>query len=150
MSTKNWTLTDVAAHRFVETMRLTPETVPGTPDGWSVTKQVLRGALSDGVDLIEVQNGELRFSVIPTRGMGIWEAWYGDFRLGWKSPVQGPVHPKFVHLGDPDGLGWLDGFDELLVRCGLEYNGGPEFNPNGTLLYGLHGKIANTPPTRST
>ena len=27
----------------------------------------------------------------------------------------------------------------------MEYNGGPEFNPNGTVRYGLHGKIANTP-----
>jgi hypothetical protein len=77
--------------------------------------------------------------------MGIFEAWQGDFRLGWKSPVEGPVHPKFVHTSDANGLGWLEGFNELVVRCGLEYNGGPEFNPNGTVLYPLHGKIANTP-----
>jgi galactose mutarotase-like enzyme len=39
----------------------------------------------------------------------------------------------------------LDGFDELMCRCGLESNGAPEFNPNGTLKYGLHGRVANTP-----
>ena len=105
----------------------------------------LRGGLADGVDVIEVRNGDFRFTVLPTRGMGIWEAWQGDFRFGWKSPVEGPVHPRSVRLSDPSGLGWLEGFDELLVRCGLEYNGGPEFNPNGTVRYGLHGKIANTP-----
>jgi hypothetical protein len=33
----------------------------------------------------------------------------------------------------------------LLVRCGLESNGAPEFQPDGRLKYGLHGKIANIP-----
>jgi galactose mutarotase-like enzyme len=69
----------------------------------------------------------------------------GDLQLGWKSPVKGPVHPAFVRLGEPGGLGFLDGFDELLCRCGLENNGAPEFAANGALRYGLHGKIANTP-----
>jgi hypothetical protein len=145
MTQKTWTLTDVAARQYVESIHLTPESVKGTPDGWSITKRRLQGGLSDGVDVIEVRNGDFRFSVLPTRGMGIWEAWQGDFRLGWKSPVEGPVNPNLVHLSDPSGLGWLDGFDELMVRCGLEYNGGPEFNPNGTVRYGLHGRIANTP-----
>jgi galactose mutarotase-like enzyme len=58
------------------------------------------------------------------------------------------VHPKFVPLLDPSGLGWLDGFDELLVRCGLESNGAPEFNEQGQLVYPLHGKIANLPAHR--
>jgi hypothetical protein len=58
------------------------------------------------------------------------------------------VHPAFVDLGEPSGLGWLDGFDELLVRCGLESNGAPEFEPNGRLLYPLHGRIGNQPAGR--
>ena len=95
--------------------------------------------------MIEVRHGDFRFVVVPTRGMGIWRACLGDLRLGWKSPVRGPVHPAYVRLGHPDGLGWLDGFDELLVRCGLESNGAPEFQPDGRLRYGLHGKIANIP-----
>jgi galactose mutarotase-like enzyme len=49
---------------------------------------------------------------------------------------------------EPSGLGWLDGFDELLVRCGLESNGAPEFDEQGRLRYPLHGKIANTPAHR--
>jgi galactose mutarotase-like enzyme len=69
----------------------------------------------------------------------------GDLRLGWQSPVKGPVHPAFVRVSEASGLGWLDGFDELLVRCGLESNGAPEFNEDGTVRYGLHGKIANIP-----
>jgi hypothetical protein len=55
------------------------------------------------------------------------------------------VHPAFVPIYDPSGLGWLDGFDELLCRCGLESNGAPEFDDRGLLRYPLHGKIANLP-----
>ena len=59
-----------------------------------------------------------------------------------------PVHPAFVPLMEPAGLGWLDGFNELLCRCGLESNGPPEFDDAGRLLRPLHGRIANTPAHR--
>jgi hypothetical protein len=49
---------------------------------------------------------------------------------------------------EPAGLGWLDGFNELLCRCGLESNGPPEFDDAGRLLRPLHGRIANTPAHR--
>jgi hypothetical protein len=78
--------------------------------------------------------------------MSLWRASLPGWQIGWKSPVRGPVHPKFVDLGEPSGLGWLDGFDELLVRCGLESNGAPEFDETtGRLKYPLHGRIANKP-----
>ncbi|MGO8751371.1 MAG: aldose 1-epimerase family protein [Thermoguttaceae bacterium] len=92
-----------------------------------------------------MDNGLFRFVVVPTRGMGIWKAALGGIRLGWNSPVKGPVHPSHVNLWEPGGLGWLNGFDELLVRCGLESNGAPEFDARGLLRYPLHGKIANCP-----
>jgi galactose mutarotase-like enzyme len=95
--------------------------------------------------VVEVDNGTFRFVVVPTRGMGIWNAMLGAMRLGWKSPVKGPVHPAFVHFNEASGIGWLDGFDELLVRCGLESNGAPDFNPNGSVRSVLHGRIANIP-----
>lgn len=145
MAKRTWTLTDLDQDQYVEQISLTSADVEGDATGYSVTKRTLRGGLRDGVDVIEVDNGALRFVVIPTRGMGIWHARLGDLQLGWQSPVKGPVHPAFVPLGESSGLGWLDGFDELLVRCGLESNGAPEFNEDGTLRYGLHGKIANRP-----
>jgi hypothetical protein len=81
--------------------------------------------------------------------MGIWRVRRGAKTLGWQSPVHGPVHPAFVPLFDPSGLGWLEGFDELLCRCGLESNGAPDFDANsGKLLYPLHGRIANLPAHR--
>ena len=66
-------------------------------------------------------------------------------RSSGNRPTEGPVHPAFVDLGEPGGLGWLDGFDELLVRCGLESNGAPEHDENHVLKYPLHGRIGNKP-----
>lgn len=145
MAKKTWTLTDVDQDQYLEAVCLSPDDVEGPATGYSVAKRTLHGGLSQGVDVIEVDNGTFRFVLVPTRGMGIWRAMQGDVQLGWKSPVKGPVHPAFVRADEASGLGWLDGFDELLVRCGLESNGAPEFNDNGTLRYGLHGKIANCP-----
>ncbi len=62
--------------------------------------------------------------------------------------MAGPIHPSLVRIDEPSGLGWLDGFDELVVRCGLESNGAPEFEGNGKLKYPLHGKIGNIPARR--
>jgi hypothetical protein len=118
----------------------------GASGDWQIRCSRLRGGLSDGVDTIEVVAGKLSFTVLPTRGMSLWRARVGDFDIGWKSPVRGPVHPAFVDLGEPSGLGWLDGFDELLVRCGLESNGAPEHDEQtGRLKYPLHGRIGNRP-----
>ena len=86
-----------------------------------------RGGRSEGVHVVEIDNGTMSIDVLPTRGMGIWRVRRGEKTLGWQSPVREPVHPAFVPLFDPSGLGWLDGFDELLCRCGLESNGPPEF-----------------------
>ena len=64
-------------------------------------KQRLRGGLSDGVDVVHVDNGRLSFTVLPTRGMSLWKAWLGGEAMGWQSPVHGPVHPAFVPLWNP-------------------------------------------------
>jgi len=148
MAKQTWTLADADQDIYLEAIALSATNVRGMAKGCSVTKRTLRGGLRDGVDVIEVDNGRFRFVVVPTRGMGIWNALLGDLHLGWHSPVKGPVHPAFVRLFEPSGIGWLDGFDELLVRCGLQSNGAPEFNPNGSVRYPLHGKIANRPAHR--
>ena len=145
MSLRTWTLVDHDQETYVDQISLTPDVVGGTAGGYCVSKRTLKAGLSQGVDVIEVRQGDFRFVVVPTRGMGLWKAWRGDRPLGWKSPVAGPVHPALVRTEQPDGLGWIDGFDELLVRCGLESNGAPEFLPDGRLRYGLHGRIANIP-----
>lgn len=145
MAKKTWTLCDVDEDICVDGITLSPDQVGGDAKGYSISKHTLRGGLREGVDAIEVNNGDFRFVVVPTRGMGIWNALLGSIRLGWNSPVRGPVHPAFVHFDEASGIGWLDGFDELLVRCGLESNGAPEFKSDGTVRHVLHGKIANIP-----
>jgi len=149
MTRKTWTLTDVENEVFVEELLLGADQLGTAAAGCSVSKQTLRGGLSDGVDCIRVDNGAFTFVVLPTRGMGIWQGCLADgTEIGWRAPIRGPVHPKFVPLMEPGGLGWLDGFDELLVRCGLESNGAPDFDERGQLVLPLHGRIANKPAHR--
>src|SRR6056297_424991 len=113
------------------------------------TMRVLRGhfkhGLAAGVEVILLDTGAVRLLVLPTRGMGIWRIEAGGQMFGWRSPVAGPVHPALVPVFDPSGLGWLEGFDELLVRCGLESNGAPQHDAAGRLEYPLHGRVANLP-----
>lgn len=120
--------------------------------GWSIRKLTLHGGKQEGVDVVVVNNGKMEFTVVPTRGMGVLEAKVGDVRLGWVSPVKEVVHPRHINLLSRGGLGWLEGFNEWMVRCGLESNGGPgpdEFINNvgdkATMDLTLHGKIANIP-----
>lgn len=115
---------------------------------WHVRMRTCRGGRSEGVQVVELDNGRICIDILPTRGMGIWRVRRGDKTLGWQAPAREPVHPAFVQLMEPAGLGWLDGFNELLCRCGLESNGAPEFDEKGRLLRPLHGRIANTPAHR--
>ncbi|MFP6768741.1 MAG: DUF4432 family protein, partial [Planctomycetaceae bacterium] len=150
MNTKSWILSSIDRELHVETFSIDDGDVKGTPKGWSVRKRTLRGGRREGVDVIEIDNGAIEVTLIPSRGMGVWQAITGKDRLGWQAPIRGPVHPRVVDLGEPGGLGWLDGFDELLVRCGLESNGAPEFDDDGRLKYPLHGRIANQPTDEVT
>lgn len=148
MPEKRILLTDVDQGVWVEDFRLAADgelSLAGARD-WSITKRALRGGLADGIDLIEINNGVLSFSVLPTRGMGLWRGECRGITLGWNSPVTQPVHPQFVNLTERGGLGWLQGFNEWLCRCGLAWNG-PPGDDNGTPLT-LHGKIANRPAHR--
>ena len=119
---------------------------------WSVHKRELRGGKQDGVDVILVDNGKLQMTVVPTRGMSVLEVRQGDLRLGWDSPVKEVVHPKYVNLDSRGGLGWLTGFNEWMVRCGLEFAGHPgedrfinNVGDEAKMDLTLHGKIGNIP-----
>jgi hypothetical protein len=110
---------------------------------WSITKRTLSGGRQEGVEVIEVDNGVLTFTVVPTRGFNLWTASAGDLRLGWDSPVREIVHPQFVNLAERGGLGWLNGFGEWISRCGLESMGAP--CKDGNLILTLHGRINYIP-----
>jgi hypothetical protein len=128
------------------------DATPDCPIAWSIKKVTLHGGKQEGVDLVVVDNGKLQVAVVPTRGMGILWAKLGDVRLGWDSPVKEVVHPKFINLQSRGGLGWLEGFNEYVVRCGLEWNGHPgtdafvnNVGETATMELTLHGKVGNLP-----
>ena len=113
---------------------------------FSISKQTLHGGKQEGSELIEVNNGKMTFWVIPTRGMNVLRVRTGDITLGWTSPVKEVVNPAFMTLDARGGLGWLDGFNEWLVRCGFEWSGHPGMD-DGKLMT-LHGRVGNTPASK--
>jgi hypothetical protein len=147
MSETSVTLFDLAHDVWHESFTWNAASSPipiASPLDWSVQKRTLRGGLSSGVEVIELNNGRFSLSVLPTRGMGLWKGTYDGCPLGWQSPVQHPVHPALIDPSRRNGIGWLDGFNELLCRCGLSWHGAPEIDDCGTPLT-LHGRIANLP-----
>jgi hypothetical protein len=127
--------------------------VPQCPISWSVKKFRMYGGKQEGVDVIWLDNGKLQIGVIATRGLGILSVLMnGTQVLGWDSPVKEVVHPRFINLNSRGGLGWLEGFNEWLCRCGLEWNGQPgtdkfinNIGEEGTMDLTLHGRVANLP-----
>jgi len=153
MAVRTWKLIDqrVGAEAAPAQLVIGERDFPGLGKA-AVIKRTYSGGLTEGVVGVEISNGEVEIDVLPTRGMGIWRVLHRTdgsdnvATVGWKSPNRGPVHPAFVDLGEPSGMGWLDGFDELLCRCGLESNGAPDFDDQtNRLKYPLHGRIANRP-----
>ncbi len=115
---------------------------------FSVTVRTLHGGRQEGVSVVEIDNGTMKLSVVPTRGMNVLQASVGDVRMGWDSPVKEVVNPAFIELNGRGGLGWLEGFNELVTRCGYEWVGHPGVD-NGELLT-LHGRAANIPASKVT
>jgi hypothetical protein len=118
-----------------------------------VSMRRLAGGLSDGVDVVTLNNGRLSLQLLPTRGMGVWKGEVDGVPLRWNSPVERPVNPAFVDPMRRGGIGWLDGFNELICRCGLGWHGAPgtdtvrdsQGNIISEQFLPLHGRIANLP-----
>ena len=145
------TLTSVERNLHLDTWQITNLDFKDV-NSWSVHKYTLHGGKQEGVDVIIVNNGKLTFTVIPTRGMSVLKVALGDITLGWNSPVKEVVHPKLINLQERGGLGWLEGFNEWIVRCGVEWAGHPGkdkfINNTGDeaeMDLTLHGKIGNIP-----
>lgn len=119
-----------------------------TDKPFSVTLRTLHGGRQEGVSIVDIDNGTMKLSVVPTRGMNVLQASVGNVRMGWDSPVKEVVNPSFIDLNGRNGLGWLEGFNELVTRCGYEWVGHPGVD-NGELLT-LHGRAANTPANQVT
>ncbi len=109
--------------------------------------------MADGVDVVTINNGRMKLDLLPTRGMGVWRGEVDGVPLHWISPLVSPVHPKWVDPMRRGGIGWLDGFNELICRCGLGWHGAPgndvRKDKDGKVVseefLPLHGRIANLP-----
>lgn len=147
------TLISTSKNVRVPQLRLTGAKItPECPVKWSIQKRELHGGKQEGVDLLLLNNGKLTITLIPQRGMSILSVEMGKLRLGWNSPVKEIVHPKWMNLQLRGGLGWLEGFNEWMCRCGLESNGQPgedkfinNVGDEATMNLTLHGRIGNLP-----
>lgn len=134
------TRTGVAERDF----RLDNSALPADfPVAFDCRHQTLRGGKQEGSEVITLNVGALSVAVSPSRGMGVLYAQQGDLRLGWDSPVKEVVNPSFIELSKHNGLGWLEGFNELVARCGYQWSGHPGLD--GDEMLTLHGQIQNIP-----
>ena len=110
---------------------------------WSVELRTLHGGRQEGVQVIDVDNGTMKFTIVPTRGFELWKASVGKLRLGWDSPVKEIIHPSYIRLNDNEGRGWVAGFGGLMVRGGLASFGNPVVDGDQQLT--LHGHVDYIP-----
>jgi hypothetical protein len=110
---------------------------------WSVQLRTLHGGRQEGVQVIDVDNGAMTFTIVPTRGFEVWKAEAGKLRLGWDSPVKEIIHPSYIRLTDNGGQGWVAGFGGLMVRGGLASFGSPVQDGDQQLT--LHGHVDYLP-----
>ncbi|HET7085686.1 MAG TPA: aldose 1-epimerase family protein [Rhizomicrobium sp.] len=111
--------------------------------GWSVALRTLHGGRQEGVQVIDVDNGAMTFTIVPTRGFEVWKAQAGKLRLGWDAPVTEIIHPSYIRLADNGGQGWVAGFGGLMVRGGLASFGSPV--QDGAQQLTLHGHVDYIP-----
>src|SRR5258705_6109205 len=86
---------------------------------WSVQLRTLHGGRQEGVQVIDVDNGAMTFTIVPTRGFEVWKAEVlkpgaGKLRLGWDSPVGEIIHPSYIRPTANGGAGWAAGFGGLM------------------------------------
>ena len=94
-----------------------------------------------GVRAIEINTGNLQFTILPDRCMDIAQAYFKGTAVSWISKT-GITAPAFY---EPAEKGWLRGFyGGLITTCGMRNIGRP-YPEKG---FGLHGRIAHVPATK--
>lgn len=132
IATGNWSISDKDVN------------AKGTP--FSVQNSVLKGGKQEGSEVITISSNGMVIKLSPTRGMGILSVEGDGVRMGWDSPVNEVVNPANINLESRGGVGWLEGFNEMMVRCGFEWTGHPVAADG--MMYTLHGNAGNTPVSK--
>ena len=144
---QTWVLTDAEAGTDKGNWQISSKQLKLSGDTFSLQQKVLHGGKQEGSKVLTItsQNG-LTIALSPTRGMDLLHVNGDGVRLGWDSPVDEVVNPAYINLESRNGLGWLEGFNEMMVRCGYEWTGHPVVKDGR--IYTLHGKAGNTPASR--
>lgn len=144
---KTWVLTDVDSNTELGNWQVNSSQLKASGESFSIEQKVLHGGKQEGSKVITLtsKNG-LTIMLSPTRGMDLLRVTGHGVRLGWDSPVNEVVNPAYINLESRNGLGWLDGFNEMMVRCGFEWTGHPVTKDG--VIYTLHGKAGNTPASK--
>lgn len=144
---QSWLLTDSESSTEQGNWQVDSQQLKLPGERFSLQQKVLHGGKQEGSKVLTLtsQNG-LTIVLSPSRGMDLLHVSGHGVRLGWDSPVKEVVNPAYINLESRNGLGWLEGFNEMMVRCGFEWTGHPVSN-NG-VLYTLHGKAGNTPASK--
>lgn len=144
---KTWVLKSAEGNIEQGNWRITSDQLNIKDQQFSIEQVVLHGGKQEGSKVIKLtsKNG-LTIALSPTRGMNLLYADGFGVHMGWSSPVKEVVNPAFMNLESRNGLGWLEGFNEMVVRCGYEWTGHP-VTADGQ-LYTLHGKAGNTPASQ--
>ncbi|WP_168395121.1 aldose 1-epimerase family protein [Erwinia amylovora] len=144
---QSWLLTDAESGVEKGNWQVDSQQLKLSGERFSIEQKVLHGGKQEGskVLILTSQNG-LTIALSPSRGMDLLHVNGHGVRLGWDSPVQDVVNPAYMNLESRNGTGWLEGFNEMMVRCGFEWTGHP-VSKDG-VLYTLHGKAGNTPASK--
>ncbi len=141
---KTWVLTSAEQAVDQGNWKISSDELKIKDSAFSIEQKVLHGGKQEGSKIIVIhsQSG-LTITLSPTRGMNLLRVEGFGSRMGWDSPVKEVVNPAFINLESRNGVGWLEGFNEMMVRCGYEWTGHP-VTADGQ-IYTLHGKAGNTP-----
>lgn len=147
VAAKTWVLTSAEQSIEQGNWQITSDQLKIKDHPFSIEQKVLHGGKQEGSKILVIHNKDgLTITLSPTRGMNLLKAEGFGARMGWDSPVKEVVNPAFINLQSRNGLGWLEGFNEMMVRCGYEWTGHP-VTADGQ-IYSLHGKAGNTPASQ--
>jgi len=144
---QSWVLTDAEQGVEQGNWQVSSEQLKLSGARFSLEQKVLHGGKQEGSKVLTLTSPDgLTIALSPSRGMDLLQVNGHGVRLGWDSPVNEVVNPAYINLESRNGLGWLAGFNEMMVRCGFEWTGHPVTKDG--MIYTLHGKAGNTPASK--
>ncbi|QPI43137.1 MULTISPECIES: aldose 1-epimerase family protein [Pectobacterium] len=147
LSAQTFVLTDVESSVEKGNWQIGSDALKIKNQHFSIEQKVLHGGRQEGSKVITITSQDgLKIALSPTRGMNLLHVTGKNIRLGWDSPVDEVVNPNTINLESRNGLGWLEGFNEMMVRCGFEWTGHPVVSEG--MIYTLHGRAGNTPASK--